>query len=172
MLEDGWWNRYLALAFRFCWNCSRSGGEPRGIEAALQVKSQWSFRKVGEALTDVVGWSVLALAFYIAEDPGFCVRLIAKCSTVLYSFYIFSDSLPGDGVYTMCACMPVASGGIHIWHMPALVDIFGDDACLQFGGGTLGHPWGIAPGAVANRVALKPLFKLNLNGASAKWEKP
>ena len=45
--------------------------------------------------------------------------------------------------------MPVASGGIHIWHMPALVDIFGDDACLQFGGGTLGHPWGNAPGAVA-----------------------
>jgi Ribulose bisphosphate carboxylase large chain, catalytic domain len=30
------------------------------------------------------------------------------------------------------AVMPVASGGIHIWHMPALVDIFGDDACLQF----------------------------------------
>jgi ribulose 1,5-bisphosphate carboxylase large subunit-like protein len=23
--------------------------------------------------------------------------------------------------------------------MPALVEIFGDDACLQFGGGTLGH---------------------------------
>ena len=37
----------------------------------------------------------------------------------------------------------------------ALVDIFGDDACLQFGGGTLGHPWGNAPGAVANRVALE-----------------
>ncbi len=32
---------------------------------------------------------------------------------------------------------------------PALVTIFGDDACLQFGGGTLGHPWGNAPGAVA-----------------------
>ena len=37
--------------------------------------------------------------------------------------------------------------------MPALTEIFGDDACLQFGGGTLGHPWGNAPGAVANRVA-------------------
>jgi ribulose-bisphosphate carboxylase large chain len=37
-------------------------------------------------------------------------------------------SLPG--------VMPVASGGIHVWHMPALVEIFGDDACLQFGGGT------------------------------------
>ena len=51
--------------------------------------------------------------------------------------------------------MPVASGGIHVWHMPALVEIFGDDACLQFGGGTLGHPWGNAPGAAANRVALE-----------------
>jgi ribulose 1,5-bisphosphate carboxylase large subunit-like protein len=37
------------------------------------------------------------------------------------------------------------SRGIHIWHMPALVDIFGDDACLQSVN---------APGAVANRVAL------------------
>ena len=27
---------------------------------------------------------------------------------------------------SMPAVMPVASGGIHIWHMPALVDIFGD----------------------------------------------
>ncbi|KAI3894651.1 hypothetical protein MKW92_003101 [Papaver armeniacum] len=33
--------------------------------------------------------------------------------------------------------------------------IFGDDSVLQFGGGTLGHPWGNAPGAAANRVALK-----------------
>lgn len=56
-------------------------------------------------------------------------------------------SLPGT--------IPVASGGIHVWHMPALVEIFGDDACLQFGGGTLGHPWGNAPGAAANRVALE-----------------
>ncbi|KAL3651963.1 hypothetical protein CASFOL_001644 [Castilleja foliolosa] len=49
----------------------------------------------------------------------------------------------------------VASGGIHVWHMPALTEIFGDDSVLQFGGGTLGHPWGNAPGAVANRVALE-----------------
>ncbi|GJS79014.1 ribulose-1,5-bisphosphate carboxylase/oxygenase large subunit [Tanacetum coccineum] len=53
-------------------------------------------------------------------------------------------SLPG--------VLPVASGGIHVWHMPALTEIFGDDSVLQFGGGTLGHPWGNAPGAVANRV--------------------
>ena len=39
--------------------------------------------------------------------------------------------------------------------MPALVNIFGDDSVLQFGGGTLGHPWGNAAGAAANRVALE-----------------
>ncbi|KAF9605726.1 hypothetical protein IFM89_018122 [Coptis chinensis] len=44
--------------------------------------------------------------------------------------------------------LPVASGGIHVWHMPALTEIFRDDSVLQFGGGTLGHPWGNAPGAV------------------------
>ena len=38
---------------------------------------------------------------------------------------------------------------------PALVSIFGDDSILQFGGGTLGHPWGNAAGATANRVALE-----------------
>uniref|UniRef100_A0A7N0V1I7 Ribulose bisphosphate carboxylase large subunit C-terminal domain-containing protein n=1 Tax=Kalanchoe fedtschenkoi TaxID=63787 RepID=A0A7N0V1I7_KALFE len=31
----------------------------------------------------------------------------------------------------------VASGGIHVWHMPALTEIFGNDSVLQFGGGTL-----------------------------------
>ncbi|KAL5081201.1 hypothetical protein RYX36_009622 [Vicia faba] len=67
-------------------------------------------------------------------------------------------SLPG--------VIPVASGGIHVWHMPALTEIFGDDSVLQFGGGTLGHPWGNAPGAVANRVALEiwdPDFILSTN---------
>nr|YP_009667524.1 ribulose-1,5-bisphosphate carboxylase/oxygenase large subunit [Trentepohlia odorata]QCW57827.1 ribulose-1,5-bisphosphate carboxylase/oxygenase large subunit [Trentepohlia odorata] len=66
--------------------------------------------------------------------------------------------------------MPVASGGIHIWHMPALVDIFGDDACLQFGGGTLGHPWGNAPGAVANRVALEACIQARNEGRNLARE--
>jgi ribulose-bisphosphate carboxylase large chain len=77
--------------------------------------------------------------------------------------------------------MPVASGGIHVWHIPALVEIFGDDSCLQFGGGTLGHPWGNAPGACANRVALEACVQARNEGkdlarqggdvlrAAAKW---
>ncbi|WZZ35194.1 hypothetical protein YC2023_018595 [Brassica napus] len=55
-------------------------------------------------------------------------------------------------------------GGIHVWHMPALTEIFGDDSVLQFGGGTLGHPWGNAPGAVANRVALEACVQARNEG--------
>jgi ribulose-bisphosphate carboxylase large chain len=66
----------------------------------------------------------------------------------------------------MPGVFPVASGGIHVWHMPALVTIFGDDACFQVGGGTLGHPWGNAAGAAANRVALEACVEdRNRNGA-------
>ncbi|MCE5166013.1 hypothetical protein HAX54_014007 [Datura stramonium] len=35
---------------------------------------------------------------------------------------------------------------------------------LQFGGGTLGHPWGNAPSAVANRVALEACVKARNEG--------
>ncbi|KAG8502026.1 hypothetical protein CXB51_002120 [Gossypium anomalum] len=65
---------------------------------------------------------------------------------------------------SMPGVLPIASGGIHVWHMPALTEIFGDDSVLQFGGGTLGHPWGNAPGAVANRVALEACVQARNEG--------
>ncbi|KAL0702016.1 hypothetical protein Bca4012_058138 [Brassica carinata] len=72
----------------------------------------------------------------------------------------------GDHVHagTVVGVLPVASGGIHVWHMPALTEIFGDDSVLQFGGGTLGHPWGNAPGVVANRVALEACVQARNEG--------
>jgi ribulose-bisphosphate carboxylase large chain len=66
--------------------------------------------------------------------------------------------------------MAVASGGIHVWHMPALVTIFGDDAVLQFGGGTQGHPWGNAAGAAANRVAVEACVKARAEGRELEKE--
>ncbi|MFZ3177896.1 MAG: form I ribulose bisphosphate carboxylase large subunit [Methylovirgula sp.] len=54
--------------------------------------------------------------------------------------------------------MPVASGGIHAGQMHLLVDMLGEDCVLQFGGGTIGHPMGIAVGATANRVALEAII--------------
>jgi ribulose-bisphosphate carboxylase large chain len=53
--------------------------------------------------------------------------------------------------------MPVASGGIHAGQMHQLLHYLGEDVVLQFGGGTIGHPMGIAAGATANRVALEAM---------------
>jgi len=71
---------------------------------------------------------------------------------------------------SMPAMFPVASGGIHVWHMPELVSIFGDDAILQFGGGTVGHPWGSAAGATANRVALEAVIQARNEGRNLPAE--
>ncbi len=80
--------------------------------------------------------------------------------------------------------MPVASGGIHAGQMHQLLDLFGDDVVLQFGGGTIGHPMGIQAGAAANRVALEAMVLARNEGrdiknegpeilrAAAKWCKP
>jgi ribulose-bisphosphate carboxylase large chain len=65
-------------------------------------------------------------------------------------------SLPG--------CMPVASGGIHAGQMHQLLHYLGEDVILQFGGGTIGHPMGIAAGATANRVALEAMIKARNEG--------
>jgi ribulose-bisphosphate carboxylase large chain len=71
-------------------------------------------------------------------------------------------SLPG--------VLPAASGGIHVWHMPALVAIFGDDAILQFGGGSAGHPDGSRAGATANRVALEACVQARNEGRELEAE--
>src|SRR5437588_140342 len=66
--------------------------------------------------------------------------------------------------------MPVASGGIHAGQMHQLLDLFGDDVVLQFGGGTIGHPAGIQAGAVANRVALEAMVKARNEGRNIRAE--
>jgi ribulose-bisphosphate carboxylase large chain len=68
--------------------------------------------------------------------------------------------------------MPVASGGIHAGQMHQLLDLFGDDVVLQFGGGTIGHPAGIQAGATANRVALEVMTKARNEGRDIVNEGP
>ncbi len=60
---------------------------------------------------------------------------------------------------SMPGVMPVASGGIHAAQMGDLLHYLGEDVVLQFGGGTIGHPMGIAAGATANRVGLEAIIK-------------
>lgn len=68
--------------------------------------------------------------------------------------------------------LPVASGGIHAGQMHQLLDLFGDDVVLQFGGGTIGHPDGIQAGAVANRVALESMVLARNEGRNIAEEGP
>lgn len=73
-------------------------------------------------------------------------------------------SLPG--------VMPVASGGIHAGQMHQLLHYLGDDTILQFGGGTIGHPYGIEAGATANRVALEAMVLARNEGKDIWNEGP
>src|SRR5689334_10845299 len=73
---------------------------------------------------------------------------------------------------SMPGVMPVASGGIHAGQMHQLLNHLGEDCVLQFGGGTIGHPMGIAAGATANRVALEAMIKARNEGRDYVTEGP
>jgi ribulose-bisphosphate carboxylase large chain len=89
-----------------------------------------------------------------------------------------TESRPEWGLFfeqdwgAMPGVMPVASGGIHAGQMHQLLDMFGDDVVLQFGGGTIGHPEGIAAGATANRVALEAMIQARNAGKDIVNEGP
>src|SRR6204780_4868097 len=70
------------------------------------------------------------------------------------------------------AVMPVASGGIHAGQMHQLLHYLGEDVVLQFGGGTIGHPMGIAAGATANRVAVEAIIQARNEGKDYFQEGP
>ncbi len=77
---------------------------------------------------------------------------------------------PTNGIYfdqdwgSMPGVMPVASGGIHAAQTPELLHYLGEDTVLQFGGGTIGHPMGIAAGATANRTAIELIIQARNEG--------
>jgi ribulose-bisphosphate carboxylase large chain len=64
----------------------------------------------------------------------------------------------------MGGVMPVASGGIHAGQAHQLLHYLGEDVVLQFGGGSIGHPMGIAAGAECNRVAMEAMIKARNEG--------
>jgi ribulose-bisphosphate carboxylase large chain len=72
----------------------------------------------------------------------------------------------------MPGVMPVASGGIHAGQIHQLLHYLGEDVVLQFGGGTIGHPDGIAEGATANRVAVEAMIQARNEGRDFLNEGP
>jgi ribulose-bisphosphate carboxylase large chain len=85
---------------------------------------------------------------------------------------------PDHGIYfdqewaSLAGVMPVASGGIHAGQMHQLLHLLGEDVVLQFGGGTIGHPMGIAAGATANRVAVEAMIQARNEGRDFYQEGP
>jgi ribulose-bisphosphate carboxylase large chain len=90
----------------------------------------------------------------------------------------FIPENPEHGIYfdqewaSMPGVMPVASGGIHAGQMHQLLGYLGEDVVLQFGGGTIGHPMGIAAGATANRVAVEAMIQARNEGRDYFQEGP
>ena len=88
------------------------------------------------------------------------------------------EANPLQGLYfeqdwaSMPGTMPVASGGIHAGQMHQLLHYLGEDVVLQFGGGTIGHPDGIAQGAAANRVAVEAMIQARNEGRDYLSEGP
>jgi ribulose-bisphosphate carboxylase large chain len=73
---------------------------------------------------------------------------------------------------SMPAVMPVASGGIHAGQTHQLLHYLGEDVVLQFGGGTIGHPMGVAAGATANRTAVEVIVQARNEGRDYFTEGP
>lgn len=137
-------NPYHGIHFRVLAKCLRlSGGD--------HLHSGTVVGKLEGDRAATLGWIDIMRERFVKEDR---------------SRGIFFDQDWGH----MPGVMPVASGGIHVWHMPALTAIFGDDAVFQFGGGTLGHPWGNAAGAAANRVALEACVEARNRGVDMERE--
>ncbi|MCW5882263.1 MAG: ribulose-bisphosphate carboxylase large subunit, partial [Anaerolineae bacterium] len=88
------------------------------------------------------------------------------------------DANPLLGLYfeqdwaSMPGTMPVASGGIHAGQIHQLLHLLGEDVVLQFGGGTIGHPDGIAQGAAANRIAVEAMIQARNEGRDYLSEGP
>jgi ribulose-bisphosphate carboxylase large chain len=96
----------------------------------------------------------------------------SQCDSRLLQ-HVASNKIDADlsqGLYfeqdwaSLPAVMPVASGGIHAGQMHQLLHLLGEDVVLQFGGGTIGHPDGIAQGATANRVATEVMIQARNEG--------
>src|SRR5215475_10115109 len=138
-------------------------------------------RNHGVSFRVIAKWMRLAGVDHI--HAGTVVGKLEGDPSTTKGFYdILRDSfIPEDPRYgiffdqdwgSMPAVMPVASGGIHAGQMHQLLHYLGEDVVLQFGGGTIGHPMGIAAGATANRVAVEAMIQARNEGRDYFQEGP
>ncbi|MFN2556768.1 MAG: ribulose-bisphosphate carboxylase large subunit [Nitriliruptorales bacterium] len=112
----------------------------------------------GTVVGKLEGDAQLTYGYYDTCNLGYQERNLEK------GIYFTQDWASMPGIFG------VASGGIHAGQMHELVYHLGEDVVQQFGGGTLGHPMGIAAGAAANRVALEAVIKARNEGKDLMQE--
>jgi len=78
------------------------------------------------------------------------------------------DGADGQGWAGFRPAMPIASGGLHPGHVPAVLALLGRDVILQFGGGIHGHPGGTGAGARAARQAVEATLRGESLGEAAR----
>jgi ribulose-bisphosphate carboxylase large chain len=133
----------------------------------------------GVSFRVIAKWMRLAGVDHI--HAGTVVGKLEGDPTIVAGYYdtLRLDHVPADpvkGLYfdqdwaSLPGVMPVASGGIHAGQMHQLLHHLGEDVVLQFGGGTIGHPMGIAAGATANRVAVEVMIKARNEGRDVMIE--
>ncbi|MCU1664042.1 MAG: ribulose-1,5-bisphosphate carboxylase/oxygenase large subunit [Pseudonocardia sp.] len=133
----------------------------------------------GVSFRVIAKWMRLAGVDHI--HAGTVVGKLEGDPTIVAGYYdtLRLDHVPADPVKgldfdqdwaSLPGVMPVASGGIHAGQMHQLLHHLGEDVVLQFGGGTIGHPMGIAAGATANRVAVEAMIKARNEGRDVMIE--
>ena len=106
-------------------------------------------------------------------DPNMVARLLRRLPPALQPGRSRERASTSTRTGPRCRrVMPVASGGIHAGQMHQLLHYLGEDVILQFGGGTIGHPMGIAAGATANRVAVEAMIQARNEGRDYYSEGP
>jgi ribulose-bisphosphate carboxylase large chain len=101
----------------------------------------------------LVGIDQLHIGTAVGKMEGKRVE-VEKCANALRMNEEGEENLRQNW-FSIKRAMPIASGGLHPGHIPALYEIFGMDCIFQFGGGVHGHPQGTKSGAKAIRQSLQ-----------------
>ncbi|KAF3443064.1 hypothetical protein FNV43_RR16985 [Rhamnella rubrinervis] len=96
------------------------------------------------------------------KNHGMHFRVLAKALRPSVASTVVGK-LEGERDITLGFVFCLWLGGIHVWHMPSRPRSL-ERFRTTIGGGTLGHPWGNAPGTVANRVALEACVQARNEG--------
>jgi len=122
-------------------------------------------------LSRLAGVDQIHIGTVVGKMEGDRADVMLCHSALGNSKHNFNAHLPGQNWGNIKPVFSVASGGLHPGHIYDLVNIFGIDVVLQFGGGVHGHPEGTIQGAKAVRDAVEAVVQGKTLEEAAKKSK-